>query len=70
MHETSDKGRAFFLKNMLFSIKMEEFDSLQDHLLKIKDIRDQLKSIDKDNGRRRYGGYNFEKFAFFLCKFY
>jgi hypothetical protein len=47
MHETSNKGRAFFLKNMLFSIKMEEFDSLQDHLLKIKDIRDQLKSIER-----------------------
>jgi hypothetical protein len=47
MHETSDKGRAFFLKNMLFSIKMEESNSLQDHLLKTKDIRDQLKSIDR-----------------------
>jgi hypothetical protein len=47
MHETSNKGRVFFLKNMLFSIKMEEFDSLQDHLLKIKDIRDQLKSIER-----------------------
>jgi hypothetical protein len=33
-HETLDKSRAFFLKNMLFSIKMDEFDS-EDHLLKI-----------------------------------
>jgi len=32
---------------MLFSIKMEEFDSLLDRLLKIKDIQDQLKSINK-----------------------
>jgi hypothetical protein len=38
MHEILDKGRAFLLKNMLFSIKMEEFDSLQDHLIKIEDL--------------------------------
>ena len=25
-----------------------EFDSLQDHLIKIKDIRDQLKSIERE----------------------
>jgi hypothetical protein len=37
-HEISDKGQAFFLKNMLFSIKMSEGASLQEHLLKIKDI--------------------------------
>jgi hypothetical protein len=39
-HEISDKGRAFFLKNMLFSIKMSEGASLQENLLKIKDIRE------------------------------
>jgi hypothetical protein len=39
-HEISDKGRALFLKNMLFSIKMSEGASLQEHLLKIKDIRE------------------------------
>jgi hypothetical protein len=39
-HVTSNKDRAFFLENMLFSIKIEGFDSLQGHLLKIKDIRD------------------------------
>jgi hypothetical protein len=39
LHETSDKGRAFFLKNMLFSITMSEGASLQEHLLKIKDMR-------------------------------
>jgi hypothetical protein len=33
-HEISDKGRALFLKNM-FSIKMSEGASLQEHLLKI-----------------------------------
>jgi hypothetical protein len=33
---------AFFLKNMLFSIMMDESASLQEHLLKIKDIREQL----------------------------
>jgi hypothetical protein len=32
---------------MLFSIKMNELDSLPNHLLKIKDIRDQLNSIDR-----------------------
>jgi len=46
-HEISDKGRAFFLKNMLFSIKMSEGASLQEHLLKIKDIREQLEAIGR-----------------------
>jgi len=32
---------------MLFSIKMEEFDSLPNHFLKIKDIKDQLESIER-----------------------
>ena len=45
MHETSDKGRTLFLKNMLFSMTMEESNSLQDRFLKIKDIRDQLDKI-------------------------
>lgn len=40
LHETSDKSRAFFLKNQLFSIMMDEHMSLQEHLTKIKDIRD------------------------------
>ena len=40
LHETSDKSRAFFLKNQLFSIMMDEHMSLQEHLNKIKDIRD------------------------------
>jgi hypothetical protein len=48
MYETFDNNRAFFLKNMLFSIQMEEFDSLPNHLLKSKDIGHQLKSIDKE----------------------
>jgi hypothetical protein len=43
MHATSHTCRVFFLKNMLFSIKMEKCDFLHDDLLKIKDIRDQLK---------------------------
>jgi hypothetical protein len=34
MHEISGKGRVFFLKNMVFSFKMED-------LLKIKNIRDK-----------------------------
>jgi hypothetical protein len=38
LHETSEKGKAFFLNNMLFSITMDESASLQEHLLKIKDI--------------------------------
>jgi hypothetical protein len=46
-HEISDKGRAFFLKNMLFSIKMSEGASLQEHLLKIKDIWEQLEAIGR-----------------------
>lgn len=47
LHETSDKSRAFFLKNMLFSIVMDEHKSLQDHLNRIKEIRDQLEAIDR-----------------------
>jgi hypothetical protein len=70
MHETSNKGRAFFLKNMLFSNKMEKFDSFQDHLLKTKDIRDQLKiEINSKENGRRYDGYHFKKFASFISKF-
>lgn len=49
LHETSDKSRAFFLKNMLFSMMMDEKMSLQEHLMKIKEIRDQLEAI----GRKR-----------------
>jgi hypothetical protein len=33
LQETSDKSRAFFLKNMLFSIMMDVSVSLQEHLL-------------------------------------
>jgi len=40
LHETSGKSRAFFLKNQLFSIMMDEHISLQEHLNKIKAIRD------------------------------
>ena len=47
LHETSDKSRAFFLKNQLFSIMMDEHMSLQEHLNKIKDIRDQLEAIGR-----------------------
>jgi hypothetical protein len=43
--QTSDKGRAFYLKNMLLSMQMEEGESISEHLLKLKDIRDQLLSI-------------------------
>jgi hypothetical protein len=46
-HEISDKGHAFFLKNMLFSIKMSEGASLQEYLLKIKGIREQLEAISQ-----------------------
>ena len=46
-HETSDKSRAFFLKNMLFSIQMEESTPLQEHLLRIKQIREQLSAIGR-----------------------
>jgi hypothetical protein len=46
-HEILDKGRAFFLKNMLFSIKMSEGESFQENLLKIKDIQEQLEAIGR-----------------------
>ena len=47
MDESSDKDRGYFLKYLLFSIKKDEFDSLQDHLMKINDTQDQLKSIER-----------------------
>lgn len=47
LHETSDKSHAFFLKNMLFSIMMDEKTTLQAHLTKIKDIHDQLEAIGR-----------------------
>ena len=47
MHEILNEDRAFFIENMLFSIQMEDFDIFPNHLLKIWDIRDQLKSIDR-----------------------
>eukprot|EP00253_Pinus_taeda_P013936 PITA_13936 len=47
LHETSDKSRAFFLKNQLFSIMMDEHMSLQEHLNRIKDIRHQLEAIGR-----------------------
>ena len=47
LHETSDKSRAFFLKNQLFSIMMDEHISLQEHLNKIKAIRDQVEAIGR-----------------------
>ena len=46
LHETSDKSQAFFLKNQLFSIMMDERMSLE-HLTKIKDIRNQLEAIGR-----------------------
>ncbi len=47
LHETSDKSRAFFLKNTLFSIVMDERTSLQAHLNRIQEIRDQLLAIGR-----------------------
>ena len=45
LHETSKKSKAFFLKNTLFSIFMDERTSLQDHLNRIQEICDQLLAI-------------------------
>ena len=42
LHETSNKSKAFFLKNTLFSIVMDKRTSLQAHLNWIQEIRDQL----------------------------
>lgn len=45
--QTLGKGKAFFLVNMLFSIMVDEKMSLQDHLMKIKNIWDQLEAISR-----------------------
>lgn len=47
LHETSNKSHAFFHKNMLFLIMMDEKTTLQEHLTKIKDIHDQLEAIGR-----------------------
>lgn len=45
LHEASNKGKAIFLKNVLFSIMMNENASHPEHLFKIKDIKEQLMTI-------------------------
>lgn len=45
LHETSDKSRAFFLKNQLFSIMMDKHMSLQEYLNRIKDIEISSKPL-------------------------
>lgn len=45
LHETSDKSRAFFLKNTMFSIIMDEWKLLQEHLNRIQEICDLLLAI-------------------------
>ena len=47
LHETSDKSRAFFLKNTLFAIVMDEQTSLRANLNRIQGIRDQLLAIGR-----------------------
>ncbi|KAH9307812.1 hypothetical protein KI387_035723, partial [Taxus chinensis] len=45
-YQTSEKSRVLYLKNMLFSVKLQG-GSLSEHLLRMKDLRDQLASINK-----------------------
>ena len=45
LHETLGESRAFFLKNTLFLIMMDDCISLQERLNKIKDICDKLEAI-------------------------
>ena len=47
-YETSDKGRTLYLKNLLYSTKLVEGASVSEHLLKLKDIKDQLLAIGKE----------------------
>ncbi|KAH9315017.1 hypothetical protein KI387_023644, partial [Taxus chinensis] len=46
-YQTLEKSRVLYLKNMLFFVKLEEGGSLSKHLLRMKDLRDQLSSINK-----------------------
>ncbi|KAH9327587.1 hypothetical protein KI387_007765, partial [Taxus chinensis] len=46
-YQTSEKSRVLYLKNMLFSVKLQEGGLLSEHLLRMKDLRDQLSSINK-----------------------
>jgi hypothetical protein len=47
VHKTFDKGRVFYLKHT-FLLKMEEGDSLSEHLLKMTDIHDKLLAIGRE----------------------
>lgn len=47
LHEVLEKGRAFLLKNTSFSIKMNGDESLHEHLVKIKNIREHLNAIGR-----------------------
>jgi hypothetical protein len=48
MHETLNKGRAFYLKNSMFSMQREEGKSIFYHLLKLNDIRNQWLAIGQE----------------------
>eukprot|EP01018_Ginkgo_biloba_P023781 Gb_00945 [translate_table: standard] len=45
VYETSNKTIMLYLKNMMYSMRMSEGDQIEDHLLRLKDVRDQLATI-------------------------
>lgn len=47
MFQVKNTAKVFFLRNQLSTLKMQEGDTLSNHLMKIKDLREELLSIDE-----------------------
>ena len=45
LFETENANRVFFLKSKLFSIKMDENESVNDYLSRVKELKDKLGDI-------------------------
>lgn len=59
------KVEFFYLKKMLFSMQMEEGESISEHLLKLKNIKDQLQARKRAKWRE-YGCNYSKKHAFVI----
>jgi hypothetical protein len=46
-YQASKVGQALYLKNILFSTKLQEGGSIFEYLLQLKDLSDQLFAIEK-----------------------
>jgi hypothetical protein len=49
-YQASEVGWALYLKNLLFSTKLQEGGFISEYLLQLKDLSDQLSAIQEANG--------------------